>query len=245
MTRPPSAELERPSLRDTLRRRLWRLGSPSGLLLALLLFPLPWVEIQCASQSSTAPPGGTGNPVEIIYNLIPWRDAVTMFTQSGLQAALGTCTANRQFNEPDRAQQEMNDKMRGSPLMAAFPVPVLAGALGGLLLALGRRRRLLVGVCAAAALLLLAVQVGVGFPLDEAMRQAFAEDLERQAQGQSSSVVYITYTAWFALAVLGLLAALSLTAGEGWYERRRSRRAAEVEPTCVADGEPQTASGGQ
>ena len=50
--------------------RLWRKGSPSMLLLALLLFPLPWVEIRCNAEH-------------------PLLRSKAVLKQSGLQSAYG------------------------------------------------------------------------------------------------------------------------------------------------------------
>jgi hypothetical protein len=228
-----------PLLPPALARLLRRFGSPSALLLALLLFPLPWVEIQCGSRSSPGPPppGAKPNPVEILYNLIPWREAVTPFTQSGWQAVEGTCTVNPELNDPEKGRREMNEAMSGSLPLAAYPFVLFVGILAGLRMPCDRRRRLVVGLCAAAVLGLLLWQVAVGFPLDTGMRKLFAEDLEKQAQGNTKEgVIYITYTPWFVLAVLSVAGALFLSAAEEWHARRR-RRAAErpaAEPEPVS-----------
>ena len=43
------------AISPSMRGRLWRFASPSMLLLALLLFPLPWIEIQCKSVAGSPP----------------------------------------------------------------------------------------------------------------------------------------------------------------------------------------------
>src|ERR1051326_3782266 len=74
---------------------LRRYGSVSLFLLALLLFPLPWVEIQCASGKGNGPTQALANqkqvPSWLSRRLIGWgEERETIFWESGLQAALGT-----------------------------------------------------------------------------------------------------------------------------------------------------------
>lgn len=207
----------------SLRRRF---ASPSCLLLALLMFPLPWVQVQCLKKTSPGlpSPGTRANPLEVIYGLLPRWEGVTLLTQSGLQTVLGTCSANPQMDDPAKVEQEAGAAMRPSRWMAAWPVLVLGGILAGLLLPARRRQMLAVAACAGAALLLLAAQVLVGFPLEAAMRQLFAEDLAKQAAGEANAnegVIYLTYTYWFFLAVLGTGGALVLTGLEWRRDRRR------------------------
>jgi hypothetical protein len=162
---------------------------------------------------------------------------VTFFWQSGLQAALGTCTVNPEVDEPAKMERLAVAAMRGSRWLAAWPALVLAGLLGGLLLPAGRWRRRVVGGFAAAAVLLLAWQVLLGFPLDAAMRTLFADDLARQAAAdynRREGGIYLTYTPWFALAVLGTAGALLLTGLEWWRDRRRAEAAA-VPESCEPD----------
>jgi hypothetical protein len=223
----------------TLRRRF---ASPSCLLLALLMFPLPWVQVQCLKKTSPGlpPPGNRANPLEVVYGVLPRWEGVTLLTQSGLQAVRGTCTANPQMDDPAKAEQEAGAAMRPSRWMAAWPVRVLGGILAGVLLPAGRRRLLAVAGCAGAALLLLAAQVLVGFPLQAAMQKLFAEDLAKQAAGEANATegaIYLTYTYWFFLAVLGTGGALLLTALE-WRRDRRQRAGAVSAPQPAEPDSP-------
>src|SRR5438105_367622 len=77
--------------------QLRRFASPSALLLALLLFPLPWVEIQCAGNPSNSRAKllmqKQNVPDWVTDRLLSWgeeRKTWTWLRQSGLQAALGS-----------------------------------------------------------------------------------------------------------------------------------------------------------
>src|SRR5260370_37295862 len=85
--------------------QLRRFASPSCLRLALALFPLPWVEIQCSGKPNDSRakalmqqqqvPGWVAEP------LLGWEEErQTWFKQSGLQAALGSYTSTAQDANP-------------------------------------------------------------------------------------------------------------------------------------------------
>jgi hypothetical protein len=209
------------------RLALRRLASPSCLWLALLMFPLPWVEIQCERNPPTSSPPGTLEglfEVESIRRQLPGREAETMATQSGLQAALGTCTTMAQGNEAAEKERELAEAMSPSPLMMVWPVVVVAGAVAGFVLPNGQRRLLAIGVCAAAALLMLLAQIVIGFPIAALAKDPPDRQPPEPEQVQNSSqfdrfTMYATYTPWFILVVMLTGGALVMTAVD-W---RRSR----------------------
>jgi hypothetical protein len=229
-----------------------RLGSLSFLLLALFMFPLPWIRIQCDEKRVPldAPPAAQGNRVKLVHILLPRQSAETLFSQSGLQAARATCSAHGEGEDARKAEEEAAAGMSASPLMLAWPVFVLGGALAGFLLPTGRRRLATVGACAAVALLLLTAQAFIGFPLEQLMEKTAVEQSSTEPPqdttkprslfdtiGQVISdgrhiryVMYSTYTPWFYLAVVGVVAPLVLTFFEGWADRRRQRTAPAIQP---------------
>jgi hypothetical protein len=230
-----------------LTRALRRLGSPACLLLALLLFPLPWVEIRCSATKPTVGPGAAGQGVPVIYTVLPHWDSVTQFSQTGWQAAQGTCTINRDADigtRPEEAAAEERKAiaaMQWSALMTAYPLVVFAGALAGLVLPIGRGRRWVVAACSAAALALVLAQVKVGFPLEHAMYTIYAKELsEIAAKGnKADTVIHIQYTPWFLMAVLALFVVLGLTGLEWWLLRRARETAAARSELVGPEGEPQ------
>jgi hypothetical protein len=220
---------------------LRRIAAPSYLLLALLMFPLPWVQIQCIKQAapSTPPAVDRIKPLEMISRLLPRWDARTLLSQSGLQAACGTCWVNPEVNDPAEVERQWVAAMRASFLMALWPAVMLGGVVAGLLLPTGRRRRWAVGGCAAAALLLVFAQVLAGFPVEDAWRKLDPEGYEKQAAGTADlkeGAICRTYTYWFLLAVLSTGWALVLT-GLEWRRDRRRRRAEGLPapPACEPD----------
>jgi hypothetical protein len=230
------------------RRVLRRLGSPACLLLALLLFPLPWVEIRCSATKPTLGPGASGQGVPVIYTFLPVWDSMTTFSQTGWEAARGTCTVNVEaYDEPKRKQADEDERkaiaaMHWSPLMATFPIVLVAGILVGLMLPIGRGRRWLVAGCGVVGILLIAVQMKVGFPLEHAMYKLYAKELsEIAAKGnKADTVIHIQYTPWFLMAVLALFVALGLTGLEWWLLRRAREPAAAARCELAgSEGEPQ------
>src|SRR5262245_1964153 len=91
-------------------RRFWRFASPSALLLALVVFPLPWVQVRCDRNTPSVrnifnDAGLSGEPWD---SLSFWeRDSVTVMEQSGLQAAIGVCSPAN-----EKMASEVNDAIR-------------------------------------------------------------------------------------------------------------------------------------
>jgi hypothetical protein len=199
--------------------RLWRFGSRASLLLALLLFFLPWVEVRC-----DAPLGE--------------RRSQTLAVQSGLQAAYGGFTemplSHTSRGERDRVEAQFR-ALKGelavawSPLMAVYPLALLGGCLAGLLV---RRDRLrpaaLVGGGLAASLLL--IQASQGFPLERAARTLDAKgrlaDADFRVALSTSGLLDVRYTPWFWLSAVALGTALAAACTELWLTRGSAHRRA-------------------
>jgi hypothetical protein len=232
----PSEESGRQRLSawQRVRRRVgkqWRrFGSPSCLLLALILFPLPWVEIQCTARKKPAPATtflvSNGVQKDMAERLVPWEQETQIwFTQSGLQAALGVFTPHLEKNDPE-AIKELGDQVTWSPLMVFFPIAVIIGVAAGLFLLESHRwrRRLLLG-CILTALALMLAQSLAGFPLE----RGFSELMRREArQGKPHRADEpswrIRYTIWLDLTIISLGAALAPFVAD-WYGKRRQQLA--------------------
>ncbi len=234
---------------------LVRFASPSFLLLALFVFPLPWIQIQCVSERvpSDAPPEPQTKDDKIPVGLLPLRDEEPMCTESGLQAALGTCTIPSKSEDTSKQEAELAAHLSASPMMAAWPA-LVGGALAALFQPVGRRQRWAVSVCVAAALLLLGAQVLIHFPIVRAMEKDAAsrsppEPAAEQPPAEPRGAhfygidsdgkrywirhgVRAAYTLWFYVAVLGVLAPLALCAFEGWRDRRRTKATAPPSEPC-------------
>lgn len=232
---PPSDTHNR-EVRAVLLRRI---ASPSYLLLALLMFPLPWVKVQCAHDEPAASPLLVrARPGKLSHRLLPRSDTETLVSQSGLQAALGTCSIPDPGQDSTKKEKELAAHMSASPLMAAWGALVLGGWLAGFLLPLGRLRLAAVGACAAAAVLLLAAQVHVGFPIETALEDGGAgpPPAEPARDTGRDGAFYSAYTPWLFVAALSPAWALLLT-GLEWRRDRRRRRAEGLaaRPACEPD----------
>ncbi len=246
-----------------MKQRLWRFGSPSTLLFALLLFPLPWIEIQCPSfmtgkndichpsKSASAPqPVETGPQTElpdwmgsIWLSLFGPRRSV-LISQSGFQGIGGWWSYGGDIDEDKpqavRLRRELDVGMTGAPLLGVYFGVLLLGCVAGFAMNPGRRRREVVAAAAAGALLLVAIQFWIGFPLDDAYGrvpwQTVLEEPERFKGDRTSLREDTGYTAWFWMAQGSLVIALLLQPAEWWLGRRRGKKAAEEpagEPTSV------------
>lgn len=220
--------------------RLWRFASPSMLLFALLLFPLPWIEIQCDEffgKPNLLRQAGVPAPVaDVLY---PAKQVNVYYRQSGWQVARGTYTVvpvdNLSAEEAVRRQRferELSASLQGSWLLAAYPLVLLSGAGIGMAVPLSRRRTLLVAAFALLALALVGIQVIEEFPLQQAYRELPWEHImsdagaKRVAADEVEDMIHelIRFTSWFWLAHFFTLACLLLLVVEAWL-RRRARRA--------------------
>lgn len=209
-----------------------QIASPSGLLLAFLLFSLPWVDVQCTSPSHTpARKLAVQYGIESVYDQLV-RSGETVISQSGLEAAFGVCSVYREScSRACEAENELSAQMDASPLLFAFPVMLLIGIAVGFLLYPGAIRSATIALISSTALLLLTVQFDIGFPLsrwyrEECRREAGeAEPVQQspaspKAQESRPQGFDLRYTPWFSLTLFGLSGSLFFA----WKEWRRCAR---------------------
>jgi hypothetical protein len=181
--------------------------SPGALLLAVFVFPLPWVEVSCDTTVRNS-------------------GSKTFAKQSGLQAAYGGYSLNPALvglkEEIEREISSVKGKKPpadrgqhlepiGSPLMLAYPFALLGGIFFGLVLPANHSRFVTVGIFSVLAVALLIIQIGVGFPIELAAPKV-AGSAESDVQLRNlllvASLAFDTrYTAWFWIAVCATLAA--------------------------------------
>lgn len=212
-------------------RRYWRLVSPSTFLLALLLFPLPWVDIACPGLKPETPKAlkESGVPPSVYEPFLPQSGSVSIWTQSGLQAAFGerwslieqepSDFGEQRAKQWKRIDQALTARLHGSPWMALYPFILLAGILAGLGMRMGGRRRMGIAGCAITSLLLVFVQTRIGFPVEQAYWsipwEAVLDD-PQSAPKRPEDHLAIEYTAWFWLAQLSVAGGLILVMIEGY-----------------------------
>jgi hypothetical protein len=217
---PPPGVRRESRLSWTFRRspvfaRSWRrLASPSALLLALLLFPLPWIEVRC-----DRPIADTGSRV--------------LASQSGFQAAYGGYSENSLVREvrAGRARvqlpahfRDQDIKLQPSPWMILFPALLLAGILASFAIGKPFLRQVLVLASSALAGAVLLFQWRNGFPLEHAFPNtvtgevAFGGVLKVEASAPTSLEIHSTVWLWLTLAAV--LTAIALAMAEAWESKR-------------------------
>jgi hypothetical protein len=170
-----------------------RFATPGQLVICLIMFFLPWIEIQCPMPDMKAAmdPSKKGPPD---LKSMPY---VSFVTQSGWQAATGDYT----FADPmiqkqmDSAKsmaadlEKMGDKSGksakvekkkdgpdGAPLLWVHLLGVIAGIGVGFAMPLGKARKFALIGCCAVALLTTGGQAAMGFPITKKMKEDGAKE---------------------------------------------------------------------
>jgi DNA-directed RNA polymerase subunit RPC12/RpoP len=205
-----------PRLKATNPPRWWRPVSPSFLILSLLLFPLPWIEVRCSSGE--------------MYGKV-------LASQSGLQSIYGGETlhpaleAERVKREkahlPDTSRRTTHSGDFGffdsfAPTMLLYPLLLVGAAFIGFFLRPSLQRSALICAFAGVAFLLLLLQAAIGFPLERRVNKAMvAAAAEREpfddGAGTMAALAFdVRYTGWFWVGLLSNVAALLALALE-WF----------------------------
>lgn len=191
-----------------------RYVSPSLLVLALLLFPLPWSEFQCNGQTLISQSG-----VQSIYG----GYSLGAFGER-FQKSRGPLPPAQQ--EARRKQIEKFEEENAAPWMALFPMLLLGGVAVSFVT--HKARPILRAMVAGVALLLLLIQAGVGFLPQKVAEKAEVEMQKRgherpsyltdEAQAGIEAAVHSlfksTYTPWFWLAMSCVILAIGGSVAE-------------------------------
>jgi S1-C subfamily serine protease len=202
----------------------WRFPAPSTLLLALVLFPLPWIEVACEKPANQG--GGTA----------------VIATQSGLQTIYGGMSSPLQdrfagmgdgasgpggtgpgTGPPGLAAADQK-KIGMSPLTGLYPLLLVGGIALGIALPLGHRRLTLVAACCLAALAVLLLQSVLGFPIAneiqaENAKNALPKDINLKAPPEFADP-FTRYTLWYYLSWIALLGCAGCVAAEHLQAQR-------------------------
>ena len=173
-----------------------QLFAPIQLGLCLLLFFLPWIDIQCVP-----PPSEVKNmpkeQVEMVKKEIgidPTKP-ITLISQSGLQIANGTASVGSDIKKATEkmtekmskqpgvtvkseksADSELNESLKkekdvSAPLLWVYLLAVIAGIAVGFIPWASVARKLIVAGCCALAFGLVGIQAAMGFPLENKMKE--------------------------------------------------------------------------
>jgi hypothetical protein len=218
-----------------------RFVTPGQLVMCLLLFFLPWVNVQCNmnagggmdfSDSKVKAPKSLEAPM--------W---VTVATQSGFQVASGGVSfAGADFPGGGGKQKGAGPKEsgEGAPLLWLFPVAALGGIIVGFAMPSTGARKMILAGCCGLALLSAGGQAVIGFPINKAAEESAMKDsggglggggtdpaskatAEAAAKIKDAvkNMVKVSYSMWFYVVLLfcigGLVTALlePTTAGGG------------------------------
>jgi hypothetical protein len=175
--------------------KIWRFVSPSTLLFALILFPLPWIEIQCPGFLDTdkttivkkrivdeierVPKNKSSSPQlrDWLGKFLPGSEPqkAVLIRQSGLQAACGGWSfgseVNTESSQTAKLSAEIGAGMAPSWRMIGYGLVLSAGVAVGYWLRRSKRRCAVIGLCAVTALTLAVAERVAGFPLEDAFRQ--------------------------------------------------------------------------
>jgi hypothetical protein len=227
----------------TRRSRYWRFASPSTLILALLLFPLPWIEMHCSDARSPTVLTRVGVPEELAKTIMPRETVAVMMSQSGWQAARGVFSRDPEWDKKlqkqkasdregdqkdaqwwERFEREMSAAMQASWIMVAYPIAMMASVVSGVVMRLGRRRTIFLAFLILLALSLVGLQHVCEFPLVLAYRSLAWERLEEivpTPEALEDDVrQHFRYTHWFWLSQSLTATSLCLVLAERWLKSR-------------------------
>jgi hypothetical protein len=158
----------------TSRLNILRFVTPAQLVMCVILFFLPWTEIQCPM-----PAGGLNFDFNAPRKAGPPEIAWTGFVQqSGFQVATGTysfvdTTLQRMFEAEKGAKK---DDIPGAPLLWGYLIAVFVGVGLGFAMAPGKVRKCALVACCILALGSAGGQAAMGFPLKTKLDEEIKKD---------------------------------------------------------------------
>jgi hypothetical protein len=185
---------------------IWRWVSPSTLLFAVLLAPLPWVEVQCHSRDQS------GNI------------STSVTTMSGLQAAIGEFT---------RDGVRKGDRSQASVWMLLYLLTTLVGIIVGYRLVESKARAIVLTLSAWGAVAFLGLQIWFYFGMAALVEEPGLGPGPTAPGGPKQPGMEIHYTPWLLL-VYGLHLLCLLTVVGDWLCLRRQATRANLEPAPVS-----------
>jgi hypothetical protein len=236
-----------------------RFATPAQLLMCLVLFFLPWVEIQCPAidlgdLQFKMPANG-----DVEKQPAKKPEKYTAFlTQTGLQAATGKYTfADSSVQQmmdqakkmaPPGAKKE--DEIKAAPLLFLVPIAALAGMVVGLAMpASGAKKGILI-VCCALVIATAGGQAAMGFPVEKDIKKQQEEKGKQGAppglEGDAFKTVYkVPFFLTLVFALGGLVTAAIEPATSAKKRRRYRSRDEEDDPMALDDDDAGRPGGGR
>jgi hypothetical protein len=173
-----------------------QLFTPIQLIFCLILFFLPWIDVQCVVPKDVLK-DAPKEKLEEMKKEIGW-DPNTPFsfaTQSGLQIANGDASPGADMQRVmDKLNKELGGKgnkekfdfdtdpatgkkteRKTAPLLFFYPVALVAGIVIGFIPWAGWARRIVLASVVGGAFLVVGVQAVMGFPIEVEMKKKFQE----------------------------------------------------------------------
>ncbi len=159
-----------------------QLFSPIQLIFCLILFFLPWIELQCSLPPELLKDAPKSGLESMKKDGVDPSKPISMLTQSGLQIATGGSSPSSDMEkfsksmakgmggEPQAkssAKKNKDDDVKGAPLMYLFPVALIAGIVLGCLPWQSLARRLILAGCCMGAFGVVGLQALMGFPMEK------------------------------------------------------------------------------
>jgi hypothetical protein len=174
-----------------------QLFTPIQLIFCLILFFLPWIDVQCVipkDQLKDIPK----EEIEKSKKEIGWDPTTpfSMVTQSGLQIATGESSPGSDMQRVlDKMNKELGGKVapkekfdwdtdpatgkktekKGAPMLFVYAALLLAGIVIGFIPWAGWVRRIVLASVVGGAFMMLGLQALLGFPVEVEMRKKFQE----------------------------------------------------------------------
>jgi hypothetical protein len=215
-------EVVRPR-RRSLRINPLRFVSPTFLMFAMAMLPLPFVEIRCNATMQTV---ASQSPVQAIYggfstnalleNMAKDKLLETTKSVTDFDPAAGQFISKRIPKTPEEIEKwrKQQLRVRPSPFMAAFCLCLIMGFLVGMATPWRFARAPTVACFSGSAVVLLFVQKTLGFPLDQAIaEQLMSPENHDMLMGLGALIYESRPTPWFWCCLVScILAALSAVA---------------------------------
>lgn len=224
--------------------------TPGQFAICIVLFFLPWIEIQCgvpdfANLGNLGKLNNPANGAKPEVKVVSWRP---LMTQSGLEAATGEYTitdpdlrammdqgqkAAKQAGGPVVQSREDN-KPKAAPLLWAYLLAAVVGVVVGLAMPTGTVRKLILVVCCAVALIAAGGQAAAGFPVEQDIK----EQKKEQGKGEADEFLRAKYQMPFYLALLFVVGALVTTLAEPATVVRRPRQMYDFDEGSIGESPP-------
>jgi len=173
-----------------------RFATPGQLLICVILFFMPWIEIQCPMPDLGNPnifgPAGGEPPKKASTKDMKYT---SLLTQTGLQIATGEYTMTdptvRKLMEQAKdagkqaGAEQKEDKIKKAPLLFLYPIAAIAGIVASFVMPGGGPRKAMLVICCALALLAIGGQAAMGFPVEKDIKEQQAKD---QKQGGAVAI---------------------------------------------------------